>query len=799
MSGGRLADVLPLAPAQEGLLYHALLDGHGPDVYLVQTRFRVDGPVDAAALRGAVAALLARHPNLRACFRHKGLDRAVQLVPHRVTVPWAEADLSGYDPAEAEAELRRLLAADRARRFDVTRPPLLRCTLARRGAEPAELILTLHHILVDGWSMPILARELSALYAGRGAELPPAPPFRAYLSWLRGQDGESATEAWRAALAGIRRPTRVAGTAVPRGAAPPPGNVEFELSPELSTAVRQRARQAGVTVNTLAQAAWALVLARMTGADDVVFGAVVSGRPAELAGVEAMVGMLVNTLPVRVRLRSGERVGELLTRLQGEQLRLLPHHHVRLAEVQRLAGVGELFDTALAFENFPRGEGGSGGLRLVEVRDATHYPLTVTMLAGERLWLRLSHRPDCFGRAEAELIARRLVRALEVLAGDPDAEADRVDVLPALERRRLLVTWNDTARASPGLSVPERFGAQAARTPDAVAVESAGRVLTYRELDARTDGLAGRLAAAGVAPETPVAVLTSRSADLVIAQLAVLKAGGHYVPLDRDQPESRLFWLLRDAGARIVLTDRAPDRLPDGVRALTVDGAPAASAPGGAPAALAPGGAAVVPAPGGAAVALAPGGAAVVPAPDGAAVALAPGGAPAPSAPRVLPHPDSAAYVMYTSGSTGAPKGVVATHRNLVELAADRRFTTGAHARVLLHSPYTFDAATYELWVPLLTGGTVVVAPPGPVEPDTLRRILPDGGITALWLTAELFRTVAHLAPDALAGLREVWAGGDIVAPEAVRRVQAACSDTVIVNGYEIGRASCRERVSCCV
>ncbi|MEV7327370.1 amino acid adenylation domain-containing protein [Micromonospora sp. NPDC093244] len=734
VSGGALADLLPLTPAQEGLLFHALVDDSGLDVYLVQVRFRIDGPVDPHRLREAVAALLVRHPNLRACFRHKGLARPVQVVPREVSVPWTEVDLTGRDPAEAREELRRLLAVDRVRRFEMTRPPLLRCALVRFGAQRAELIVTLHHILVDGWSMPILARDLAALYAGRSAELPSAPPFREYLAWLRGLDGEAATGAWRDALAGLGQPTLVAPGPASRTPVQP-ATVECELSAALVAAVRRRAGGAGLTVNTIVQVAWALVLARMTGTDDVVFGAVVSGRPPELTGVETMVGLLINTVPVRVRLRPGERVGDLLARVRDEQVALTPHHHVRLAETQRLAGVGELFDTMLAFENFPRGATDpdeATGPRLVEVWDATHYPLTVTLVAADGLWLRLGYRPDCFGAAEADLVARRLVRALDLLAGDPDARVDGIDVLPATERRDLLSAWNDTARPVPGGSVPERFAAQVAVTPDAVAVESAGGVLTYRELAARADALACRLAAVGVGPESPVGLLLGRSTELVVGQLAVLLAGGHYVPLDPAQPRSRLVRLMRDAGVRIVLADRVPDWLPDDMRALTAHSTDATA-----------------------------------PLPDPAAS-----------------HPDRAAYVMYTSGSTGTPKGVVATHRNLLALAADRCFAGGAHARVLLHSPHTFDAASYELWVPLLTGGTVVVAPPGPLEPDALKRILTDSRITALWLTAELFRTVAHLAPDVLAGLAEVWTGGDVVDPDAVRRVQRAAPRLRVVNGY---------------
>ncbi|MGR6921079.1 amino acid adenylation domain-containing protein [[Actinomadura] parvosata] len=753
---GKLADVLPLSPAQEGLLFHALYGG-GADAYVVQARFTVEGEADPARLRAALESLLERHPNLRACFRHKGLDRPVQLVPHRVRVPWTEVE------PPTEADLERMLEADLLRPFDVTRPPLVRATLVRRR----ELVLTMHHLLVDGWSMPILARELAALYAG-GPALPPAPPFRDYLAWLRGQDTGPALDAWRQALAGLPGPTLVrpgAGAASARQEA-----VERELSPELGEAVRRRARAAGVTVNTLVQAAWGLVLARMTGRDDVVFGAVVSGRPPEVAGVESMVGLFINTLPVRVR--TGEP--GLLRRLQDEQARLAACHHVRLADVQR--GTGELFDTLLAFENYPRdGLSPGGGLRLTGVHDATHYPLTVTVVAGERLWLRLGHRPDLVSRAEAEAVLARFVRALE------SADVDGADVLPP-EEHRLLSSWGGvtgeaadlperaTGRSVPGRaiggsapsrdvggsvpardmgrsvpardagrsvpardvggsvpardvggSVPARFAVRVARAPDAVAVEHRGRTLTYAELDARSDRVAARLR---LAPETPVALLMERSPELVVAELAVLKAGGCYVPLDPGQPPARLRWLLEDSGAQIVLTGLDEDDARVAPAERDRSGPPGGGGGFGA----------------------------------------------------VAVRPDAAAYVMYTSGSTGTPKGVVVTHANILDLALDHRFA--GHRRVLLHSPHTFDAATYELWTPLLNGGTVVIAPPGPLRADTIEQARPD----AVWLTAELFRTLADLAPGTLAGVPEIWAGGDVLAPDAVART--ARRGARIVNGY---------------
>ncbi|WP_330306332.1 MULTISPECIES: amino acid adenylation domain-containing protein [unclassified Streptomyces] len=722
---GRIADVLPLSPVQEGLLFHAVRGSAGPDPYLVQARFRIGPSVDGAAVRAAVNALLERHPNLRACFRHKRLDRPVQIVPQKAQVPWAEADLTGLEPAEADNRMAALLREDAERRFDLARPPLVRALLVRRDTG-TELVLSVHHILIDGWSLPILERDLNELIAGR--PLPPAAPYRQYLVWLSGQDQQKAETAWCEALEGLERPALLAPTAPDEES----GRTRVLLPAALTAALTRRAAEAGVTLNTLVQTAWSLVLARMTGAHDLVFGAVVSGRPHDLPGVESMAGLFINTLPVRIRLRDGESVGELLARVQDEQSRLLNHQHARLAEVQHTVGVGQLFDTVLAFENFPQRSEDQDGPEeacLLGVNDATHYPVTLAVAVAERMLLSVS----CRRGVSADAVAGRMVRVFEELAGDPGRPADRLDVLPDDEHGALLALAEGpvSAVAEPA-TVVGRFAAQAARTPDAPAVEWADGVLTYARLDAESDRLAARLTGAGVAPGDIVALLLPRSADQVVAQLAVLKAGAGWLPLDAKQPPERLARLAAAGSVRVALTAGEPGaELPAHIALLD------ARERG-----------------------------------DGGAFH------------GPVAHPDSTACVLFTSGSTGEPKGVVVPQRGIVELAADSRFRGGAHQRVLLHSPYTFDSTTYEVWIPLLNGGTVVVAPAGTTTPELLGRMVPEQRITALLLTPELLRTVAEIAPGSLAGLREVWAGGDVLAPGTVRRIREHCPGTTVVNGY---------------
>ncbi|MEU4794391.1 amino acid adenylation domain-containing protein [Streptomyces sp. NPDC023327] len=739
-----LQDILPLAPLQEGLLFHSVYDETATDVYLVQQAIDLEGDLDTAALRAACRTLLARHANLRAAFRYAGLKRPVQMIPHQVALPWEELDLTGHPEQERGAAADRALEGDRLRRFDLAKPPLMRFTLMRLGERRFRFVLTNHHILLDGWSKPMLVRELLKLYATKGDDsaLPKVRPFRDYLQWLARQDREASLTAWRETLAGLDGPTLVAphpGERAPRV----PGRLEREIDQATYEKLAALARDRALTLNSLVQGAWAVVVGGLTGRDDVVFGTTVSGRPPEIAGIETMVGLFINTLPVRVRLRPEEPLLATVRRVQDEQARLQAHQQLGLAEVQRLAGAGELFDTTMVFENYPTDIGAEddepGGFRGLTVtaarnRDATHYPLAFVAVGRGGLRLRVDHQPDLVAPALARAVMDRLVRVLESVAQTPDLPLGRLDALGDEERRTALALGRGAAVDVPESGLPEAFRAQAARTPHAEAVRCGTTALDYAELDARSDRLAHRLAAAGVRAETPVALLMERSADLVVAVLGILKAGGAYVPLRDTDPVERLRQTLGRAGVTLVLADETHRAHAERT------------------------------------------GATVLPAGDEEP--------PAGPAPQVRTHPDQLAYVMHTSGSTGVPKGVAVTHRDVVALALDRSFAGGAHTRVLVHSPHAFDASTYELWVPLLSGGTAVVAPPGDLDADTLGKLLAEHGVSGLWLTSGLFQLIADEAPGHLAGVREVWTGGDVVPAASVRRVMDACPRITVVDGY---------------
>ncbi|GAB1640211.1 amino acid adenylation domain-containing protein [Krasilnikovia sp. MM14-A1259] len=650
-----LEDVLPLSPLQQGLLFHALYDSETPDVYTVSTALDLTGALDAARMRAAGQALLDRHANLRAGFRRTGKGTTVAAIPARARLPWTEHDLSALPAAERDTELARLADADRARRFDMTRPPLLRMTLTRLAADLHRLTITHHHILLDGWSAPLLVRELLDGYARPGS-LPPVTPYKAYLSWLSRWDRQAATAAWRQALSGLDGPTRVA----PAGTATEPvvsDSVETALPPTLSARLTGLARGHGLTLNTLIQAAWGLLLARTTGRDDVVFGATVSGRPPQLPGVESMIGLFINTVPVRVRIDPAEPARDLLVRLQDEQAALIEHQYLGLADIQRVAAHGQLFDTLTVFESYPdSGAETVPGLQVARVHDedATHYPLVLIAEPGDRINLEIRYRADVFDRAAIRVLLDRLVRILTAIAADPARPVGRIDVLDADERATIL-GWNGSTDGIAPTTFPRRFAQMAAAYPDHVAVVFADERVTYAELDARSARLARTLAGRGVGPGDVVAVALPRSTDLVTALVGVLRSGAAYLALDLDYPADRLRYMLDDAAPACAITRAG---LPGDLPALDVT-------------------------------------------------------ATGPQADPRDPDVHDAAYVIYTSGSTGQPKGVVVTHEGVAKLLATQQQRLGVTetSRVLLFASPSFDLAYWEMCQALLSGGALVVVP----------------------------------------------------------------------------------------
>ncbi len=730
-----ISDVLPLSPLQQGLLFLSEYDREGLDVYTIQLVADLDGLTAEGrrSLRAAATALLVRHPHLTACFRHRKSGDAIQVVPTQVELPWREVEVPASD--DTGAAFDRVAEEDRVRRFDLAKPPLHRFTLVRAADGRCRLVWTVHHIVVDGWSMAALSRELVELArpGAPAAELPAPVPYRSYLSWLEAQDRDAARAAWRAALAGVSEPTRLVPPAR-RPAAPGaalPEALPLRLSAASSKALAAFARNRGLTVNSVVQGCWALLLSRLTGQDTVVFGAVTSGRPAQIPDVERMVGLFANTLPVPVTVDPARTPAELFADVQRRQGGLLPHEHLTLADVQQLTHVrGELFDTALMFQNYPVGRLPLDAGAHAEIRSATHYPLTLTVFPGDELGLTLNHVPARLSRADAERLGARFVRLLEAAVARPDEPSGRLDVLDEAERARVLSARDGVERPLPTPWLPPLLAQWAARTPDAPAVRDGDRVLTYAELHGRAERLALDLRAAGAGPERVVAIALDRSVDLVVAALAVLRSGAAYLPLDPDYPADRLRHMLADAAPVVTLTSASvadrlgADAMPGGAWLLGDDGAWQ----------------------------------------RGEEVTAAASGT---GPPRV--HPDHPAYVIYTSGSTGRPKGVVVPHGALTNLVCDmlRRFGVTPEDRFLAVTTFGFDIANLELFVPLAAGAELIVAPRETVrDPKALAAAIAATGATLMQATPGLWQALVAEDPACVAGLTAL-VGGEAL-PEAL-------------------------------
>jgi amino acid adenylation domain-containing protein/non-ribosomal peptide synthase protein (TIGR01720 family) len=706
-----LEDILPLSPLQEGLLFHALYDDAAPDVYTVQISVEIDGVLDVARLHAAAEALLKRHANLRAAIRHDGWARPVQVIVGDAVLPWRDVSVASSEEAE------EVLAEEYATRFDLSSPPLLRLALLRFAPDRHLLALTGHHVLMDGWSVPIFFGELLALF--RGDDLPRARPYADYLRWLGIQNRDEAMAAWHDALAGIEGPTTLA----PLGAdtaAVLPENWRGVLPAGLTGRLQAFARAHGLTVNTIVQGLWAVLLARLTGRDDVVFGVTMSGRPAELPGIEAMLGLFITALPLRARLDAHELTSSLLARIQQDQTHLLPYQYLGLGDILRAAGTSKLFDTLLVYENYPVNEtafaAAPDGLRMraADGRDAVHFPLSFLVVPGDEMLLRLRYDPRLFSAAQAETIGAQFEALARQFVERPDAPYTAYSLV--IGGAIAASVDIEETEFEPVTTTVARIAARETARP---AIRQGGKTWTYGALVAHAESLARHLVGRGVTRGDVVGIEASRSFGTIASLLGVMMSGGAALMLDATLPPRRRELILAQCRVQIVTDDNAPV---DGTAALPVI------------------------------------------------------------------SPDDAAYVFFTSGSTGVPKGVLGSHKGLAHFIAweGRTFEVSRDDRVAQLIHLSFDPVLRDIFLPLAHGATLSLPEP---EDEA------DGAHLTAWLRREQI-TIMHAVPsisrwwlptagEPVPSLRWTLFAGEPLTGELARQWRAAVSPSgSIANFY---------------
>ena len=680
-------------------MFFALLNPSS-NAYFEQTAYRLEGSLDVGVVAESLKVLMRRYDVLRTAFIHEGFDRPLQVVLKERPLDFSYEDLTEMaDPEEQETWVRQFKENDRRRSFDLTDDVLLRAAVIRLGPRTVELIWSHHHIIMDGWCLGILFREFFEIYRclldNRPLQLPGVKPYRVYIQWLEQQDRQKSAAFWAQYLEGFEE-----ATGIPRPAGRGQKEKEFEgdrvvftFNREETAALDRLVRRSRVTLNIFIQAGWGILLGRYNGKGDVVFGAVVSGRPGDIEGVESMVGLFINTIPVRVRLNAGIRPGELLQQLYQTTTGAEPHHYYPLAEIQdRSVPKQHLLDHILVFENYPHqpegspvdvpGRGQGLGLTVtgIEGFERTNYDLMVLVVPGEQLMVRLDYNAGVYDRGFMEKAAAHFHTLCTGMAAGEDRCIDGISLLSPQEREQILGGFNDTAEAEPPLpcrqTIHRWFEDQAAATPHRIALTGPGETgsLSYRELNTRANQLGRLLGRKGVKADTVVGIMLERSPELVTAILGILKAGGACLPLDPEYPAERLAFMMRDCRIALLLThlftgERAGSFVSDGVGQIDVG--------------------------------------------DGA---VYDGGAENPGSPGRESH---LVYVIYTSGSTGTPKGVMLEHRNLVNLVRYLHGYTGIDfGTVLQFTTISFDVSFEEIFSCLLQGGELTL-----IHKDTLKEV----------------------------------------------------------------------------
>ena len=753
MKTKNIQNIYQLSPLQQGILFHCL---HTPEshAYFVQLCCVLRGNLNITAFEKSWQQVVDRHTALRTAFYWQDLEKPHQIVYRKVQVSLEQHDWRAVDSSQQQQKLDDFLARERKKGFDLSQAPLMRLMLIRIADDSYYFVWSKHHLILDGWSTALVLKQVMEVYRTfcQGQNVPLiTTAYGDYIGWLRQQDLSKAEVFWRQTLKEIKAPTSLAYLQVDRlfDREKKHRQQTVKLSVSTTKKLQTFARQYGLTLNTLVQGAWAILLSRYAGEEDVIYGVTVSGRPAELPKVESTVGMFINTLPMGVKLAGEDLLLPWLQKLQAQLIEIRQYEYSPLVEIQGWSEIPRdlpLFESILVFENYPIDEALIDRQSNLEIQnvtnfEATNYLLTITVIPGNELSITISHDSG-FATDTIEQILRHFQSLLSAIVVSPQQKLSELSFLTETEQQQLLGSWNNTAREYPqDKCIHQLFEAQVKKTPDAVAVVFAAETLSYRELNAKSNQLADYLQTLGVETEVKVGICVERSPEMVIGLLAILKTGGTYIPLDPNYPQERLAYMLEDSRPKVLLTQQplveslpthqaqivCLDRVWEQISDRTTENLESKLAI------------------------------------------------------------DNLAYIIYTSGSTGKPKGVMNTHRGILNrlLWMQDVYQLNPTDRVLQKTPFSFDVSVWEFFWTLMAGARLVVArPEGHKDPNYLVNLILQQQITTLHFVPSMLQVFLEAeGVEKCQSIKRVIASGEALPPKLQQRFFQRL-DTQLYNLY---------------
>ncbi|MGE5342786.1 MAG: amino acid adenylation domain-containing protein [Candidatus Omnitrophota bacterium] len=734
-----IKNIYSLSPMQEGMLFHAVMGEH-PGAYIEQTVITLRGPIDPERFKRAYQFLVDRTDILRTVFVYRTTKRPRQVVLEKQTAEFTFTDqTSSPDPLTIE----NFLANDRDKGFDLTKGPLMRLHLVQTGDKSWQLVWSFHHILMDGWCLGILFREFMDIYHAMQAQtlprLQPVVPYSRYIQWLEKQDKPKGLTYWKEYIDGYEQPATLPRSRCGSSDRPSyvSGNHKFQLDDTQTRQLRQIAMKNRVTENVLFQALWGIMLQRYTSIDDVIFGAVVSGRPAELDGSDRMVGLFINTVPIRIQSKDGQTFSDLLKTIQYQSALSKPFEHLPLADIQAMSPLkNRLIDQIIAFENYPLAEnikqsqdqhrGMEISAESIVMHEQTNYDLNLLVIPSSQLTVHFMFNSAVYDPAFIRRITDQLDQLIRQVIEHPDIRLNDIDILTPDEKQELLIDLNQTATDWPkDKTIQQLFEEQVAKTPDRIAITDAPIHLSYRELNENAGRLAGELQQRNVGEDSIVAIMMERSIDMFIGLLGILKAGGAYLPIDPSFPKDRVEYMLKDSGAALLVTtlneEDKKSRSWEGKNALSLTHL------------------------------------------------------------NLLPsHPlnfnplpsTSLAYLIYTSGSTGKPKGVMMMHYSATRVIKNANyFAIKTEDRILQLSNYAFDGSIFEIFGSLLEGAVLALSGKEAISSlDKLTERIKRENITIFFTTTALFNAMVDIDIHCFRHIRGVLYGGERISVPHARK-----------------------------